>query len=66
MAYNETARRKEPYQAEIVTRCAPRWAWDIIDNALNLGTFERGPTINERIDTQGALQAMVDACESAA
>ncbi len=47
------------YMSELVDRAAPRWAWDIIDRALEAD--DSGPS-NE--DLAKALEAMVNACES--
>lgn len=50
------AARAMAYQKEIVTRCAPRWAWAEIDDTL-LECVEFGdPSL--RVDRQAALDAM--------
>ena len=43
------------YTNEIVTRCAPRWAWELIDEIL----AGRGDLDS---DGERALLAMIDAC----
>lgn len=46
------------YQNKLVDRCAPRWAWDIIDQFIaDYGVMDR-----DTIDR--ANKAMIDACEN--
>lgn len=51
------AAKPDDYRRELVDRCAPRWAWEVIDEALR-----RLGAINEV--TEAALVAMVHACEN--
>lgn len=48
---------------EIVTRSAPRWAWDTIDETLALDAHSPAfdPKLREAI--AGALEAMIEASE---
>jgi hypothetical protein len=48
----------DDYQNEIITRCAPRWAWEIIDDLLALEACNSSGEL-----AQSALSAMIDACE---
>ena len=52
------------YDKEIVTRCAPRWAWEVIDETLacdvEAGNFD--PDLRAAIAC--SLAAMIDACEN--
>jgi hypothetical protein len=43
------------HQNEIVTRCAPRWAWEIIDDLLALEASKSSGEL-----AQSALSAMID------
>ena len=52
------------YQDEIVSRAAPRWAWDIIDETLCQVTQPFDRFSGERRDKiDRAFDAMVGACE---
>ncbi len=55
------------YQKEIVTRDAPRWAWDVIDETLEKTATEDGAgrvnlSLTRKIVGE-ALDAMINACE---
>ena len=51
-------------QREIVTRSAPRWAWDVIDETLAMdakaGNFD--PGLRRQIEE--AFAAMIASCEN--
>ena len=49
----------DAYSTEIVTRRAPRWAWDVIDQ------YFAGDTLSEE-EASAALKAMCDASEERA
>lgn len=51
------------YNDELVTRCAPRWAWDVIDHALNRA--RQGFPASGCGAVGLALDAMIQACEGA-
>lgn len=48
---------------EIVTRCAPEWAWQVIDETLELdrGSPAFAPELKQEISE--AYEAMIDCCE---
>ncbi len=50
------------YQNELVDRCAPRWAWEVIDETLAADALSSAfdPTLRQQI--QLALEAMIQAC----
>ena len=54
----------DDYQSEIVSRAAPRWAWEVIDETLaadeRSGAFD--PALRKQIAE--ATEAMRDACEN--
>ena len=54
----------DAYHKEPVTRSAPRWAWDVIDETLAADARSSAfdPALREEV--QSALDAMVDACEN--
>ena len=52
------------YDNELVDRCAPRWAWQVIDetlvNDMRAGNFDQA--LRDQIEE--AYDAMVEACEN--
>lgn len=48
---------------EVVTRCAPRWAWDLIDETLSLDANSKAFDRDLRQDIERAQNAMVCASE---
>jgi hypothetical protein len=52
------------HENEIVTRCAPRWAWEVIDETLSLDSISSAfdPVLRRKI--LEAFEAMIDACEA--
>lgn len=53
------------YDDEIVSRCAPRWAWEVIDEALSLDMNSSAADQGYRKLIRGAYEAMIQACEEA-
>ena len=51
------------YDNEIVTRSAPRWAWDIIDETLAMDERSKAFDQETREDIGTATTAMMLACE---
>ena len=52
------------HEAEIVTRSAPRWAWNIIDQTLELDANAKNFDTAPRDEIGLAYQAMIDSCEA--
>lgn len=52
------------YMDEIVVRQAPRWAWDLIDETLELDSRSRNFDPELRADIRTALHAMMIASEA--
>jgi len=52
------------YNDEVVTRSAPRWAWDIIDNTLYMDAKSKGFDEETRADVSMAMDGVVYACET--
>lgn len=50
-------------QNELVERCAPRWAWEVIDDALTNGSQDDHSDIEGRDQIGDALTAMITASE---
>ena len=48
----------------IITRCAPMWAWDLIDETLHLDSTSKAFDKNLRDDIATAMQAMLYASEN--
>jgi hypothetical protein len=48
---------------EIVTRCAPQWAWEVIDETLDLDASSPAFDSELRQHIQAALIAMIEATE---
>ncbi|WP_306150719.1 hypothetical protein [Roseovarius sp. MMSF_3281] len=51
------------FRNELVDRCAPRWAWDIIDETLAMDAESKAFGANLRADIKAAMRAMLLACE---
>ena len=51
------------YEDELVTRCAPRWAWDIIDETLSMDAEARNFDPELRGAIRLAIKGMSAACE---
>lgn len=51
------------YNAEVITRSAPRWAWDLIDETLDFDSRSSAFDAALRERLQKALRAMIAACE---
>ena len=55
----------DDYDAEVVSRAAPRWAWEIIDQTLEADSLSSAFDPNLRAMIRAATVAMLLACESA-
>lgn len=53
------------YMNEIVTRSAPRWAWDLMDETLEIDAGSGSFSKELRDDISAAMDAMIMACEDA-
>lgn len=53
----------DTYMDQIVTREAPRWAWEIIDETLFMDAQSKAFDSTLRDDIHAANQAMMVACE---
>ncbi len=53
----------DDYQNELVTRCAPRWAWGMIDETLALDIQSRAFDFTLRSLIENAYHAMIKASE---
>jgi len=51
------------YSDEIVICCAPRWAWEIINETLEMDCMSKAFTCDLREEIKLAYTAMIDACE---
>jgi hypothetical protein len=51
---------------EIVTRCAPAWAWEIIDETLEMDSNSSAFDKSLRTSIREAYEAMIEACEQSA
>jgi hypothetical protein len=51
------------YMDELVDRTAPRWAWDVIDETLNMDSKSKAFDPDLRKQIQAANEAMIKACE---
>ena len=54
---------RDAYQNETVTRDAPRWAWDVIDETLSMDAQSGAFEAKLRVEIGDALEAMISACE---
>ena len=50
-------------QCELVDRCAPRWAWEVIDQTLAIDSQSRAFDLELRKQIGAAYEAMIEACE---
>ncbi len=55
----------QDYDDEEVTRCAPRWAWEVIDETLRIDSQSSACTTELREAIGKAYLAMCDCCERA-
>ncbi len=53
------------YDDELVTRSAPRWAWETIDQTLEMDAQSHAFTPELRVEIGSAKLAMQIACEEA-
>ncbi|MDX5412826.1 MAG: hypothetical protein LPK02_07240 [Rhodobacterales bacterium] len=51
------------YMNEVVDRSAPRWAWDLIDETLEMDTQSKAFDFALRVQISNALIAMRECCE---
>lgn len=51
------------YSNQVVTRSAPRWAWQIMDETLEMDTKSKGFDFNLRVQIRNSLTAMRECCE---
>lgn len=56
----------DDYENECVTRSAPRWAWDMIDETLSLDANSGAFSSELRAQIENAQNAMHLACETGA
>lgn len=54
----------QDYNNEAVTRSAPRWAWDVIDETLAMDAKSSAFTTDLRGQIKAAIEAMRGASES--
>ena len=54
----------DPYMDEIVVRTAPRWAWEIIDETLDLDRHSIAFSKDLRQSISEGIHAMNMACEN--
>lgn len=55
---------RSDYENELVTRSAPRWAWEVIDETLDMDSRSSAFTPELRLQIQEALEAMIEATEN--